>query len=108
MLAQRIALRVSHEGPLRDVVKEFMISRMDANNLVRQVTVTPGRGVILRLERRAVRACDARLHHWKSPGYCCGSGISPLLRIQDMLWSTLSGLAAAARWPPLVTRAARL
>jgi len=45
---------------LRDDVREFMVSRMDANNLVRQVTVTPGRAV-LRLERRAIRACDALL-----------------------------------------------
>ncbi len=85
MLALRIAFKASHEAPLRDVVKEFMVSRMDANNLVRQVTVTPGRGVSFRLERRAVRACDALLHHWKCLEHCCGSGISPLLRIQDML-----------------------
>jgi hypothetical protein len=67
MLALRIAFKASHEAPLRDVVKEFIVSRMDANNLVRQVTVTPGRGVMLRLERRAIRAGDA------------------LLRIQEML-----------------------
>ena len=85
MLAQRIAFKASHEAPLRDVVKEFIVSSMDANNLVRQVAVTPGRGVILRLERRAIRARGALLHLWKCLGHCCGSGISPLLRIQDML-----------------------
>ena len=84
MLAQKIAFKASHEAPLRDVVKGFIVSRMDANNLVRQVTVTPGHGVILRLERRAIRACDALLHYWKCLRYCCGSGNSPLLRIQDM------------------------
>jgi len=88
MLAHKIAFKASHEAPLRYVVKEFIVPRMDANNLVRQVTVTPGRGVILRLERWAIRACDA------------------LLQIQDMLYRAVSGQAAAARWPPLVTRVA--
>jgi hypothetical protein len=41
MLAQRIALQVSHDEPLRDDVKGFIVPRMGCNNPVRQVTVIP-------------------------------------------------------------------
>ena len=39
MLAQRIALQASHAEPLRDDIEGFIVSRMDCNDPVRQVTL---------------------------------------------------------------------
>ena len=41
MLAQRIALQASHDEPLRDDVKGFIVPRMGCNDAVRQVAVIP-------------------------------------------------------------------
>ncbi len=44
MHAQRTVLQVSHEAPLRDDVKGFIVPRMVGIDAVRQVIVTPNPG----------------------------------------------------------------